>query len=595
MITNTAAISIVDDLRPSKEIATENSARHHSTSEQKSEGAHYTPSNLASFVARQIASRFVPSGARRVSILDPAMGDGELLLALLSALAAQGVHNVEVNGFETNANSAQVASQRIATAFPQATVNAVHGDFLVYAAENFSIGGGSLFDVREAEGFDLVIANPPYVRTQVMGADQAQGLAQQFGLSGRVDLYHAFLHAIGRVLKLSGTAGVIVSNRFMTTKSGAAVRSDLLSQFHPHHVWDLGDTKLFTAAVLPAVLLLERKDPSSSAKSRTGFTTIYSSKAQGTVENFADVLDALGSSGLVETPDGQRFLVEQGTLDCGLHSDDVWRIANDNSNAWMDKVTRNTWATFGDIGDIRVGVKTTADKVFIRSDWHKMPDADRPELMRPLTTHHVARRFRASEAKIQRGIVYPHAVVNGRRTAIDLAAYPRTAKYLEGHRTALESRTYLAGAGRQWYEIWVPQNPDAWPRPKIVFRDICEQPTFWLDVDGSVINGDCYWFTCNPEQNEELLWLALAVGNSTFIEAFYDRRFNNKLYSGRRRFMTQYVEQFPLPDPNRVISKQIIELVKQVYELTPSLGADQLAASVDALVWESFGLVVKEV
>ena len=153
----------------------------------------------------------------------------------------------------------------------------------------------------------------------------------------------------------------------------------------------------------------------------------------------------------------------------------------------------------------------------------------------------------------------------------------------------------MVDAGRQWYEIWVPQNPDAWARPKIVFRDICEQPTFWLDVDGSVINGDCYWFTCDHQHNDDLLWLALAVGNSTFIEAFYDRRFNNKLYSGRRRFMTQYVEQFPLPDPNRAISKQIIELVKQVYENTPSLQADHLAASVDALVWESFGLVVKEV
>ena len=42
-------------------------------------------------------------------------------------------------------------------------------------------------------------------------------------------------------------------------------------------------------------------------------------------------------------------------------------------------------------------------------------------------------------------------------------------------------------------------------------------------------------------------------------------RFNNKLYAGRRRFITQYVEQFPLPDPDREESKTIIALAKLIH------------------------------
>src|SRR5256885_12094823 len=47
---------------------------------------------------------------------------------------------------------------------------------------------------------------------------------------------------------------------------------------------------------------------------------------------------------------------------------------------------------------------------------------------------------------------------------------------LERHREALEARRYVVEAGRQWYELWVPQDPAAWEAPKLVFRDISEHP-----------------------------------------------------------------------------------------------------------------------
>ena len=58
-----------------------------------------------------------------------------------------------------------------------------------------------------------------------------------------------------------------------------------------------------------------------------------------------------------------------------------------------------------------------------------------------------------------------------------------------------------------------PQDPKVWKKAKIVFRDIAKHPTFWLDLNGTVVNGDCYWISCSEEN--ELTWLALAVGNSS--------------------------------------------------------------------------------
>jgi hypothetical protein len=191
--------------------------------------------------------------------------------------------------------------------------------------------------------------------------------------------------------------------------------------------------------------------------------------------------------------------------------------------------------------------------------------------------------------------VYPHTVIDGQRQAVDLSLYPKTKAYFETHRHTLAARTYVVESGRQWYEIWVPQDPGVWAGPKLVFRDISELPTFWIDQEGTVVNGDCYWLTARTKGQEELLWLALAVSNSTFIEVFYDHSFNNKLYAGRRRFITQYVERFPLPDPNTALAAQLVALSKKIYQLTPSEEARLLEQQLDALVWNAFGLSIEKV
>ena len=257
---------------------------------------------------------------------------------------------------------------------------------------------------------------------------------------------------------------------------------------------------------------------------------------------------------------------------------------------WLRFVADKTWKTFGDLGKIRVGVKTCADKIFIRSDWDSLPESQQPELLRPLTTHHIAGRFRSIRPQKAREILYPHEVVQGQRQPVDLAGYPHSRAYLESHRAALEGRTYVLEAGRRWYEIWVPQDPAAWSAPKLVFRDISERPTFWIDLDGSIVNGDCYWMVAERQADNDLIWLAAAVANSTFIEAFYDHRFNNKLYGGRRRFITQYVELFPLPNPNTPLALEITKLAKEIYDAGGSQEAAVLETKLDPLIWQAFGL-----
>ncbi len=567
--------------------------RYQVVTQEKSGGATYTPTMLADFVANKIIdSASLPTDVIRV--LDPAVGDGELLISLMAKISGKTKATIEIHGFDIDGTALSQARQRIISEFPKVVLHLERGNFL-----NFVLGlqGGSrnpsLFDSpAPTQEFDIIIANPPYVRTQIMGADEAQKLGEAFGLSGRVDLYHAFLIGMAQVLKPGGTAGIIVSNRFMTTKGGASLRAALRTQFALGHIWDLGDTKLFDAAVLPAVILAEGRNGHDTGAPE--FTSIYETQDAATLEA-PDPITALSMVGTVALADGRKFRVQHGTLDASGAVDDVWRIATTATDSWLATVAAHTCKTFGDIGKIRVGVKTCADKIFIRSDWHTMPEHERPELLRPLTTHHGAGRFRARKPAKERGILYPHESVAGQRQPSNLADNPKSRAYLEAHRAALESRTYVIEGGRRWYEIWVPQDPAAWDQPKLVFRDISERPTFWLDLDGTIVNGDCYWLTAMRRSDENLLWLAAAVANSTFIEAFYDHRFNNKLYAGRRRFITQYVELFPLPDPTSELALEIAAISKAIYAQGGSREAAEMEAKLDPMIWRVFGLGVEEV
>ena len=553
---------------------------------EKAGGAVYTPRVLADFLSEQIA-KTVADGVlgRSLRILDPAIGHGELLASLLNHLSPLRKANIEVYGFETDPEALSRARQRFADQFPDIPFSFAPDNFLESILPRLPRRrAGGLFHHPTSQCYDLVVANPPYVRTQIMGAKRARLLSEAFNLSGRIDLYYAFVLGICHVLTPQGTAGIIVSNRFMTTKSGASVRRVLQDRFSVRHAWDLGDTKLFEAAVLPAVVLVQRKN--RRASETPAFTSIYQT-SQPATRSATDAIAALKEEGVIEVNDGRRFHVRQGTLDTNGRPDGVWRIATERDDTWLNTVNAHTWGTFRDIGKVRVGVKTCADRVFIREDWQDMAEVARPELLRPLITHHVARRFKSLASNRPSQILYPHEVVDGRRRAVDLARYPRSHAYLKMHRPTLEGRRYVMEAGRRWYEIWVPQDPRAWNQPKLVCRDIAEKPTFWIDLNGSIVNGDCYWLVAENPTKSHLLWLAAAISNSTLIERFYDVRFHNKLYAGRRRFITQYVENFPLPDPNKPLSESIIAKTKQVYEHMPSSFTEALQQELDAMVWEA--------
>ncbi|MFI9534838.1 Eco57I restriction-modification methylase domain-containing protein [Nocardia fusca] len=609
--------------------------------ERKRHGRHYTPATLAGFLAGRVAARIDSTGPVRV--LDPACGSGELLFAIRDALAGRlpGAP-VELVGYDSDPAGLALARRRAAGSGVEAEWR--QSDFLADCAG------------LPAESFDAVIANPPYVRTQQLGGAAAQALRGQFGLRGRIDLTHPFVAALPRLMAPGGVLGLLCANRFLTTKAGANLRALLLADLTPVELYDLGDTKLFEAAVLPAVtiavrgaargecryisvyeeeagiapdletaesegtgeigavraVLSPRRDGSfergptrpgpqrrgagqspavRAADARDGRRAPGPDSCAGTANEERELFAALnGTTDAMVWRQGRRFAVTVGELamEPGAAAASVgWRMSRVGHDDWLRGVSERMWRTFGDLGRIRVGIKTNADKVFIAAHWGD--PADEPELLRDLITHHDLRPWRIDRSRRTR-VLYPYELTRTHRVPVDLARYPRTAAYLERHREMLTARGYLTAAGREWFEHWVPQRPHLWRTPKVVFPDISDRPRFALDRSGAVVNGDCYWISLadlgGDAGAEDMACLMMGVANSSLGLRYYDAVCGNRLYSGRRRWITQYVSRLPLPDPGTPAALAIMRRVRKLAAEPEPGAAGQ--AELDELVDRAF-------
>nr|ADX97298.1 M.ClaI [Caryophanon latum] len=548
---------------------------------KKEDGIHYTAKELSYFMAsrlKEASKKFFTAKNSEVQLLDPSCGDGELLKAAAKIFSED---NIKLIGVDTDEYAINAAQQYFTQ---EDNVSLFINDYLnLFAREEEQ----DLFNLlpNEPDSFfiedgylkpvDLILANPPYVRTQVMGADKSQILADKFNLKGKIDLYHVFLVAMTKHLKDNGIICVITSNRYLTTAGGKDIRSFLDANYEILEVIDLGDTKLFDAAVLPAIFIGRKKSPSENIKNdKVKCYRIYeeTKKTETVIEKCESIYEILSkkTSGIYEA-NKKNYKVMSGILKVPQDPKELWVMASNEEKEWVEQIKKSSFCLFSDLFKVRVGIKTTADNVFInnQSEWEKLPSDIKPEneVLHSLISSDNIQKWTCNNSKIsQKKILYTHQTINGKRQAIDLNEYEHTKNYLEFHKEQLSARTYLTKSKtRHWYEIWVPQEPNDFKKTKIVFPDISPEPKFSIDTNQYLVDGNCYWITLKESnQSTDLLYLAAAVANSDLMTRFHSIEFQNVLYAGRKRYLTQYVNEYVFPNPDSIYAKEIINLSKKL-------------------------------
>jgi adenine-specific DNA-methyltransferase len=210
--------------------------------QRKSLGAFYSPLSL---VEPMVA--WAIRGANQ-SLLDPSCGDGVFLLAAARRLlglgaspewAASLLHAVDLNP-----EAARVTRERLASELGLPFANIRLASFFSLPPPRHLFG--------EAEGVDVVIGNPPYIRYQEFDAgarDEARERAADAGvnLTGLASSWaHFVVHAV-EFLRPGGRLALILPAELIHTLYAAPLREHLRRSFQEIHVVS------FRQAVFPEV------------------------------------------------------------------------------------------------------------------------------------------------------------------------------------------------------------------------------------------------------------------------------------------------------------------------------------------------------
>lgn len=546
----------------------------------KKEGVIYTPESLGLFMGKLLFDASEKYDVRIDSILDPSIGVGDLLFATIPFFP-----NVFFNGIDISPE----AIKKSKYLFDSHNIKNYNFQTSNYLRHQIGLFSQEQNDNREP--VDAIIANPPYVRTQNLN-QQIERLSKIYNIPGKMDLYQAFIIEMTHQLRTGGILCMITSNRYLSIKSGESTRKFLRENFNIIKVIDLGDSKVFDAAILPAIFIGQKIE--NSENSKVDFQKIYEVEDKGSIfdnsyNNIFEALDLVNDGKEVAAVrDKKLYNIETGTMLLPEKKLEPWTLSSIKEIQWANNIKKDN-INFSDVFDVHVGIKTTADKVFIRNDWDKFENSSEKKLLHPLIYSKNIKRWSTNNISLDRTILYPYELVNNKRKLIDLNMYPLTKEYLTQFYTKLDSRTYLKKAGRAWYEVWVPQNPSLMKKPKVVFPDISNKPKFSLDLKGYLVDGNCYWLSLKDGKPADYLYLAVIVSNSVLMQKFHDIEYQNKLYSGKRRYLTQYVSNYPIPNINNNSSKQLIALCKKIISSSePDLYLSTVSSQIEQLVQQAF-------
>ena len=179
--------------------------------------------------------------AQKAHVLDPAVGSGVLLCAVVERAIQQGYPDTLVlTGYEIDeplsecARSALKQAQRSAEdAGITVRFNIQTDDFILAYAPN---DAPSLFEANAPSTpseFDAIIANPPYFKLR---RDTPQVQAVEGFLEGGTNIYTLFMGLAARLLSSDGHACFIVPRSFCSGAYFKSFRTDFLDHATPNHV-----------------------------------------------------------------------------------------------------------------------------------------------------------------------------------------------------------------------------------------------------------------------------------------------------------------------------------------------------------------------
>lgn len=584
---------------------------------RKKSGSERTPKEIIIYMLDMLG--YDESVSTRKSIIDPACGTGtfvkQIMERFIEGLEADSdlkqllLEDKLVRAYDTKPSNVFVTKIVVITSLLKSGfINDI--DFVKILVKKLPIYCQDFLKV--SDNADYIVGNPPYIRLQNLTMGAREYIKNKFTSStGRFDIFTCFIEHGDKLLKQNGRLCLITSNKYLTANYGVGIRRYLVETGHVRKIIDLFDTKFFGAAVLPAIILCENSNSEGSLIEYIGIKT-SDKKSKKKCCNAAELFkyaEKMGTSkeyvGYGDDIDCCTFEISKGHSELPMDGK-TWNLSSDNESQIKIKMEKEKLCCLQDILDVCVGIKTTADTVFVKpmtEDFIKKNEFE-DEVVYPLIQSFDVERWsiKWGENKRDRYILYPHKEESGVMKAYQLEEIPNAASYLLSNSEILKGRKYLAESKtREWYECWVPQKLSKFRKTKIVTRDIVSSNTFALDEEGYLCQGNTFFLTKKESlfatkyadmSEHEFYCFVLGLLNSTALE-YYQKLISGCLYSQKYRYTTTNLNKWPIPRIEKEEAKKIAQYVDGI--MNHDIETYEAESRINDIVFNAFNLLENEI
>lgn len=426
---------------------------------------------------------------------------------------------------------------------------------------------------EEKDGFDIVIANPPYVRHERIPQETLRVLKAAYPTvqHGMADLYVYFYARALELVREGGILAFISSNKFFRAGYGKGLRDLLTHQTQAQVVLDLGDAPVFDATTDPCVVLVVNSKPVQDHRYRA-----LMASNQIDVEELNILLENTSQT-LLQTQGVQPPTSSEGA---STLLQKLIQIGTPLGNYTNNKMYRGVVTGLNDVFFIDQAVH---DRLITE-------DPRSAEILKPLIVGTNVRRYK----------LHPQGLwLIFTRRGTDITQYPAIERYLsQFHRDLQPRQKGQEGPGRKpgsykWFEI--QDSIDYYrefEKPKIIYPIICMSSRFTIDRSGYYSNDKAFIIPIED-------YYLLGVLNSKCCWSWIKEKcpgHGDPNHRGRFELRDEKMKDLPIPQPNAKQRARIEELARRLVEQGPDAPeAPVWEAEIDQIVYQMFDLTPEEI
>ena len=427
-------------------------------------------------------------------------------------------------------------------------------------------------DVFARGGFDIVIANPPYVRQEIIKDYKPLLKAEGYDcFKGTADLFVYFYERSVKMLREGGVLTYITSNKYHRSGYGEKLRGFLAGELTLHEILDFGDAPVFDA-IAYASILIGTKDTAPDGHALKAWTW-----QRG--EKIGQVAQVMGE---------KAFPLQQSNL-----TPDGWRLERPGVFALLKKLkSKGTPLNEYVDGRFYYGIKTGLNDAFVvdRATRDRLV-AEHPsseQVLKPFLRGRDVKRWKVEPQDLW--LIFT-------RRGIDISRYPAIKKHLEKYKERLMPKpdkwpSDKLWKGRKsgsyrWYEV--QDNIAYWQefeRPKVIYPEISEEARFYFDRSSYYADTTIYII---PDVDKAMC----AVLNSS-VTHYYVSQVAAINRGGAIRWKNQYLSSLPIPKVGKSSQPGLRQLAQQAARAEgPELTA--IENEINQIVYRLFDLTPEEI